>query len=445
MGSIRIKTAVPGPRSRQLLQRGERWVSPGFTPHVPAVIAAARGALVTDVDGNVFIDLAGGLGCLNVGHCAPEVVTAVKQQVEQFLHTDYSVMPYAVLIDLAERLCEAMPGPGPKKAGFFNAGAEAVENACKIARAYTGRPALIAFHGAFHGRTLLALTLTSKAKPYKQGFGPFAAGVYKVPYANCYRCPIGAAYPQCGVACAELVQQAIALQAGPEDTAAVIIEPVQGEGGFVVPPPEYIPRIAEICRSMGVLLILDEVQTGFGRTGALFAAQRMGVAPDLITVGKSIAAGLPLSGVVGRAAVMDATDEGRIGGTYVGNPVACRAALEVLDILEKENLFDRAEALGDRVEQRLRSLAERTHLIGDVRRLGAMVGVELVRDKTSKEPAPEETGRILARAMQDGVIVVKCGTYGNVLRFLMPLVITDQQLDEALAVLEKAVLAETPS
>lgn len=438
--SIRLVTEIPGPRSREIVERAARVVPRAISVAAPIAVAEARGALVTDVDGNTFIDLAGGIGVVNVGHAPGPVVEAIRQQAGRFLHTDFSVAPYESYVELAERLAEVAPGPeGPKKACFFNSGAEAVENAVKFARAYTRRPAMVAFDGAFHGRTLMALSLTSKARPYKVGLGPFAPEVYRVPFAYCYRCPVGLSHPDCGAACAEALERAFTTRVSPDETAAVIFEPVQGEGGFVVPPAEFLQRVEAICRERGVLLIADEIQSGFGRTGALFACERLGIHPDIVCLAKSIAAGLPLSAVVGRREVMDAPMEGGIGGTYVGNPVACAAALRVLDMVEAEDLPARAEAIGRYLTDRFRGLMERCRLIGDVRGLGAMVAIELVRDRQTKEPATKETGAVLQAALKRGVLAVGCGIYGNVIRFLNPLVITDDQLAEALDVIEGVV------
>ncbi len=440
---IRMVTEVPGPRSREVMERARRHVPRGVSVQAPVVAAEASGALITDVDGNTYIDLSGGIGVLNVGHTPAPVVEAVRRQAGRFLHTDYSVVPYEAYIALAERLTAIAPGPpGPKKACFFNSGAEAIENAVKFVRAYTRRRALIAFDGAFHGRTLLALTLTSKPRPYKEGLGPMAPEVYRVPFAYCYRCPLKLEYPRCGVVCAEGLERAFVTMVAPSDTAAVVVEPVQGEGGFVVPPPEFLPRVEEICRRHGVLLIVDEIQTGFGRTGRMFACEHFGLQPDVVCLAKSLAAGMPLSAVVGRQDVLDAPYEGNIGGTYVGNPVACAAALAVLDMFRADDLPARAESLGRLVAERFRAMQERYEIIGDVRALGGMVGVELVRDRRTKEPAGQETAHILQEALRRGVIVPRCGLYSNVIRFLHPLTIAEEQLTEAIDVLEE-VIAET--
>ncbi|MCL6450180.1 MAG: 4-aminobutyrate--2-oxoglutarate transaminase [Acetobacteraceae bacterium] len=439
-----VKGEIPGPRSRALLEAKERFVPRAFSIHLPAVIAQAKGALITDIDGNTFIDLAGGVGVLNVGHCPDEVVDALRDQVGRFIHTDFSVVPYECYIELAQKLAALAPGRTPKKCCFFNCGAEAVENSIKIARAYTKKRAVIAFEGAFHGRTLMCMTLTSKIVPYKDGFGPFAPEVYRIPYAYCYRCPVHLQHPSCGLACADELERAFVARVSANDTAAVIIEPVQGEGGFVVPPRGYLSRIKGICEKHRGLFIADEIQTGFGRTGRMFALEHEGVEPDIMAVAKSLAAGMPLSGVVGKAEIMDAPGDSAIGGTYVGNPVGCVAALKVLELMERLDLPGRALAVGERIASRFRRMAESYPLIGDVRALGAMVGVELVRDRGTKQPAPQETGLIIKRAMSRGVLTLRSGIYGNVIRFLAPLVITEDQLDEALDILEEAFSATPP-
>jgi 4-aminobutyrate aminotransferase/(S)-3-amino-2-methylpropionate transaminase len=431
---IQLVTQIPGPRSKALLERKNRVVPDALSIYSAVAAEKAEGAMITDVDGNRLIDLAGGLGCMNMGHSHPDVVRAIQEQAARFTHTDFSVMMYESYIQLAERLTALAPGTFPKKAAFFNSGAEAVENAVKIARAYTRRRAVIAFEGAFHGRTLLTMSLTSKTAPYKEGFGPFAPEIYRLPFPYPYR----SRHPETVAReCAETLERALITTVSPKETAAVILEPVQGEGGFVVPPTEFLHRVREICDQHGILLIADEIQTGFGRTGRMFAMEHFGVAPDLMTVGKSIAAGLPLSGVIGRQEVMDAPGDSAIGGTYVGNPLACQAALAVLDIFEKENLLDKAERMGNWIRHHFHTLAESMPQIGEVRGIGAMVAVELVRDPVSKEPASEETASILKRAMERGVIAVKAGIYGNVIRMLAPFVIQEEPLREALTILEE--------
>ena len=437
-----VNTPLPGPRARALLEELRRWVPRAMTPSVPTVIERAEGATIEDVDGNRFIDFSGGVGVLNVGHVPEAVTRAAGRQLGRFIHTDFAVVPYESYIRLAEALAARAPGASPKKAAFFNSGAEAVENAVKLARYVTGRPGVLALEGAFHGRTYMALTLTSKVVPYKEHFGPFVPEVYRVAAPYCYRCPLGLRYPGCGVECARSVERTFVTGVSPRATAALVVEPVQGEGGFVVPPPEYLPMVREITARHGILLIVDEIQTGFGRTGRFFAVEHFGVEPDVITVGKSIAAGLPLSGVIARSDLFDRLGEGVIGGTYVGNPVACQAALAVLEMLEREGLVQRAEAIGRTIRARLERLQESVPLVGDVRGLGAMVAMELVRDRQTKEPAAEETSRILRRCVERGLICLKAGIHNNVIRILAPLVIPEAQLAEGLDILEQAVREE---
>ncbi len=423
--AIRLQTEVPGPKSRAILERKAQVVADPLSVYLPVVAAEGRGSTITDVDGNTFLDFTGGVGCLNVGHSHPHVVEAVQEQAARFLHTDFTIVPYEVYVTLAERLLAVSPFTGPAKAAFFNAGTEAVENAVKFARAYTKRPAVIAFEGGFHGRTLLSLTLTSKTHPYKAGFGPFAPEVYRVPFPNEYR----------GVSAADAldaIERAFSAQVARETVAAIVLEPVQGEAGFIVPPREFVQGVRAICDREGIVLVADEVQTGYGRTGRMFAIEHFGVEPDLITVAKSIAAGLPLSGVLGKAAIMDAPGDNAVGGTYVGNPVAQAAALAVLDVLEDENLLERAGRIGETIRGRMSGWQDRHPRIGDVRGLGAMLALELVRDPATKEPAPELAERVAAEALQRGLLLLRAGIHSNCLRVLCPLVITDTELGEAL-------------
>jgi len=398
------------------------------------VAAEGRGARLTDIDGNTFIDFTGGVGCLAVGHAHPRVVAAVQEQVARFAHTDFMVIPYEPYIDLAERLCALAPIADPCKAAFFNSGAEAVENAVKFARLYTGRPAVIAFEGGFHGRTLMALTLTSKTHPYKAGLGPFAPEVYRVPYANGYR------GPDAQTALAAL-EHSLLTQVAVEQVAAIVLEPVQGEAGFIVPPPEFLSGVRALCDEYGIVLVADEVQTGFARTGRMFAVEHFDVEPDLMTVAKSIASGLPLSGVLGRAEIMDAPPESAVGGTYVGNPVAQAAALAVLDVIEDEGLIGRSAVIGDAIRGRMLSWQERFAAIGDVRGLGSMLAIELVSDRATKRPAPDLATGVVAHALKNGLLLLKTGVYGNCIRVLVPLVIADSELEEALDVWEEALEA----
>jgi 4-aminobutyrate aminotransferase/(S)-3-amino-2-methylpropionate transaminase len=432
--TIELKTAIPGPRSREILERKDKVVAEPLSVFLPVVIEEGRGATLTDVDGNTFIDFTGGVGCLNVGHSHPRVVEAAQQQLEKFSHTDFTIVPYELYVTLAERLIEASPFRSPAKAAFFNAGTEAVENAIKFARVYTGRPAVIAFEGGFHGRTLLSLSLTSKTHPYKAGLGPFSPEIYRVPFPNEYRGP--------GPAEAlESLERALVTQVAAETVAAIVIEPVQGEGGFVVAPTEFMDGVRRICDEHGIVMVVDEVQTGFGRTGKLFATEHYGIEPDLMTVAKSIAAGLPLSGVIGKAEIMDAPDDSAIGGTYVGNPVAQAAALAVLDVFEEEGINDRAAQIGETIRARMESWQERRPQIGDVRGLGAMLAIELVKDPETKEPDSDVASAIVAAASERGLLLLKSGIYSNCIRVLAPLVLTDAELDEALAVWEEAIEA----
>jgi 4-aminobutyrate aminotransferase/(S)-3-amino-2-methylpropionate transaminase len=432
--AIDLKTEIPGPRSREILARKDAVVADALAVYLPIVAAEGRGATLTDVDGNTFIDFTGGVGCLNVGHAHPRVVEAVQEQAARFLHTDFTIVPYEGYVSVAERLLGVSPFRGRAKAAFFNAGTEAVENAVKFARAFTRRAAVIAFEGAFHGRTLLALTLTSKAHPYKAGLGPFAPEIYRVPFPYEYR----------GIETQDALaalDRAFETQVAPETVAAIVVEPVQGEGGFVVAPQAFVDGLREICDRHGIVLIVDEVQTGFGRTGRMFAIEHYDVEPDLITVAKSIAAGLPLSGVLGKAEIMDAPDVGAVGGTFVGNPVGLAAAGAALDVIEEEGLLDRAERIGETIRARMLGWQERHAQIGDVRGLGAMLAIELVADRETRRAAPELATAIAEAAASRGLLLLKAGIHSNCIRVLCPLVLTDQELEEALGTWEEALAA----
>lgn len=439
MAAIQLRTAVPGPRSQELHRRRQQAVPRGLSHVTPVYVAKSEGALIEDVDGNTFIDLAGGIGCLNVGHRHSAVTSAIHQQVDRFLHTCAQVTPYEDYIALAETMNRITPGNFAKKTLFVNTGAEAVENAVKIARAYTRRPAVICFEDAFHGRTLLGMALTSKTHPYKAGFEPFPSEIYRIPYAYCYRCSYGKTYPDCKVHCgSQAFDQFFRRHVAPENVAAIIVEPVLGEGGFVVPPPEFFAELRAVCDKYGIVLIADEVQTGFARTGAMFACERFGLVPDILITAKSLGGGLPLAAVTGKAEVMDAAGPGGLGGTFAGNPVSCAAGLAVIDAIETEHLSDRAEQLGEHFRQRARQWQQRWPLIGDVRGLGGMCAIELVEPATRK-PAADETNHITRYCYEHGVIALSAGSFSNVIRVLMPLVITDAQFDEALDVLEAAI------
>jgi len=432
--SIELRTEIPGPKSREILERKERVVAEPLSIFLPVVVDEAHGATLTDVDGNTFLDFTGGVGCLNVGHSHPQVVAAAQEQLSRFSHTDFTIVPYEIYVTLAERLCATAP-MGPRvKAAFFNAGAEAVENAIKFSRSYTKRPAVIGFEGGFHGRTLLAVSLTSKTHPYKAGLGPFAPEVYRVPFPNAYR------GPSADEALADL-ERALVTQVAAETVAAIVVEPVQGEGGFVVAPPEFLEGVRSLCDEHGIVLVADEVQTGFGRTGRMWGIEHSGVVPDLVTIAKSIAMGLPLSAVVGKAEIMDAPGDSAIGGTYVGNPVAQAAALAVLDVFEEEDLTARAAAIGETIRSRMLAWQERWDEIGDVRGLGAMLAIELVEDRETKAPAADLASAVVEAAAERGLLLLKSGIYSNCIRVLTPLVITDSELDEALGVWEQALEA----
>jgi len=434
--TIDLVTEIPGPRSREIIARKERVVADPLDLHVNAVIERGLGATVTDVDGNTVLDLSGGLGCHLVGYSHPKVVEAVRRQAERFSHTDFSVIPYEPYVELAERLV-ALVG-GERKVALFNAGAEAVENAVKFARAATGRPAVVCFEGAFHGRTLLTMSLTSRHHPYKAGFGPFAPEVYRVPFSYPYR----SSNPErSGRLALDVLKRAFTTVVDPASVACLIFEPVQGEGGFVVPAPEFLPGVVELCRQHGIVTIADEIQAGTGRTGRFLASEHFGIEPDIVVLAKALAGGYPLSAVVGRSEIMDAPGPSAIGGTYVGNPVACAAANAVLDVIEEEGLLERAEHVGKTIRSRWEEIARDVPEVGEVRGLGAMIGVELVSDRETKEPAADYLARFMAETERRGVVTVGCGIYHNVLRHLVPLVITDDQLAEAMDVLAESAVA----
>jgi 4-aminobutyrate aminotransferase/(S)-3-amino-2-methylpropionate transaminase len=422
-----------------ILEMRNRNIPRGVFNVTPAFIREARGAAMIDRDGRELIDFAGGIGVNNVGHSHPKVVAAIRDQAEKFIHTCFHVAMYEPYVELASKLNELAPGDFPKMTMLANSGAEAVENAVKIARYATGRPAVIAFENGFHGRTLLTMTLTGKVKPYKYGFGPFAPETYRMPYAYCYRCPFGLEYPSCGVSCADYLETFFVGNVAAEQTAAVIAEPIQGEGGFVTPPPEYFPKLQAICRKHGIVLIIDEVQTGMGRTGKLFAIDHWGVAPDILLLAKSLAGGLPLSAVTGRAELMNKPHVGGLGGTFSGNPICCRAALAVLEILREDGLLARAEALGEKIRARFEELRNRFEIVGDVRGKGPMMAIELVRDRKTKTPASEETKKLVRICYGKGLVLISAGNFGNVIRTLMPLVITDEQFDRGFDILASSL------
>jgi len=433
--AIQIRTDLPGPKSRALMARRENAIPRGLGHATPLFVANAEGAVIEDVDGNCFLDFAGGIGCLNVGHRPRAILGAVEDQLKRHLHLCFMVTPYESYVRLAEKLNSLAPGSFPKKTLILNTGAEAVENAVKIARAYTKRPAIICFEDAFHGRTLLTMSLTSKTHPYKAGFGPFASEVYRIPYAYPYRGGNSAT----AESVAHSLEDAFKRVVAPESVAAVIAEPVLGEGGFVVPPRDYFRTIHEICRRHGILFVADEVQSGIARTGRWFASEHFGIEPDLITTAKSLGGGLPIAAVTGRAEIMDAPEVGGLGSTFAGNPLSCVAALATIDLIEKEGLLRRAVEIGERFEARARRWQSKWPLVGDVRGLGGMCAIELVRSRETLEPADAETKEMAAYCWKHGLVTITAGTYNNVLRILVPLVIQDEQFDEGLDVIEAAL------
>lgn len=430
-------------KSQQLSDRRAKIVPQGPFNVTPFFAEKASGAIIRDVEGRELVDFAGGIGVVNVGHCHPDVVSAIKDQAEKYIHTCFHIVMYEPYMQLAEKLCRLTPGSFPKMAMFTNSGAEAVENAVKIARHYTRRPAIIAFENGFHGRTLMGMSLTSKIQPYKSGFGPFAPEVYRMPYPYCYRCPFGLEYPGCDVTCADYLSEFFINHVAAESTAALIIEPITGEGGFITPPPEYFPKLIKICHDNGIVFIADEIQSAIGRTGKMFAMEHWNMEPDLVTTAKSLAAGMPLGAVAGREEMMNSPQVGGLGGTYGGNPVCCRAALAVLKIFESENLLNRAEVLGKNLRERLQSWNRQYEIVGDVRGLGPMLAMELVKDRETKEPATDAAKGLVKFCYEKGLIVLSCGNFGNVIRLLMPLVISDEHLERGLAILEQGLSSQT--
>ena len=454
MSSIFLQTPIPGPRSQAIFEERVKEVAPGPFHTTPLVAESAKGATITDVDGNTFLDFACGIGVTNLGHGEPSVVEAVKSQVDHFIHTSINVVAYPGYVEVAKKLNELTPGDFPKKTFLVNSGAEAVENAVKFARAYTKRQAVICFGQAFHGRTYMAMGLTAKANPYRSGFGPFPSDIYRAPFPDFYRWPgVG----EGGVTCRDsspcplsrcLCQEAFGrfeevahTDVGETNVAAVIIEPITGEGGFNPVPAPFLRMLRRWCDAHGAVLIFDEVQTGFGRTGTLFAAEQLGVTPDLLVLAKGLANGLPLSAVVGKAEILDAVGLGGVGGTYAGNPVACAAALAVLKKFDDPETLNHARHLGRLLKDRLESWMEKFPQIGQIRGLGPMLALELVKNRTTKEPDKAATVALVKHNYQNGVITLSCGTHGNVLRFLIPLVATEEQLMEGLEVVERGLAA----
>ncbi len=424
-----------------LKQLREQYIAKGIISAADCYISSAKGSLLTDNQGKEYIDFGGGIAVMNIGHSHPKVVEAIQKQAEKFTHTCFMVNPYQSAVQLAEKLCAAVKGDFPKSAFFANSGAEAVENAVKIARYYTKKKGIIAFENAFHGRTLLAMTLTGKVKPYKYGFGPFAPEIYKIPYAYCYRCPFNLKYPECDIHCAENLKDFFIKEIDPENTAAIIAEPIQGEGGFITPPKEYFQRLKTICEENNILFIADEIQTGIGRTGEMFAMQHYNVIPDITLTAKSLAAGMPLSAIIGRKEIMDSVHPAGIGGTYNANPISCEAALATLDIIETENILQQSKTLGKQIKTELEQLKAEYQIIGDVRGIGAMMAMELVKDRKKKTPAQKEAKALTQYCFDKGLILLSCGVYGNVIRLLMPLTIPNRLLNKGFEIIKEGLKA----
>lgn len=440
--AIRLRTEIPGPKSRALGVERRRWVASGVAEARHGVFfARGDGARLEDVDGNVFLDFAGGIGCMNSGHSARRVIERVREQLQRLQHTCFMIAPYEPYVALCAKLCAIAPGAGLKKAALFNSGAEAVENAIKIARRATGRGAVLAFDPGFHGRTLLALSLTTKSTPYRDGFGPFAPEIYRFPIPDLLRRPEGMSEADCVARGIADFHRFLKSTVNPASLACAIIEPVMGEGGFIVPPAEFLRDVQQTCRAHGIVLIADEVQSGFARTGSLFACAHTGLEPDLVTLAKSLSNGLPLGAVVGRAELLDAVQPGGLGGTFGGNPLACAAALAAIETIEDEALVERAQHIGEVAGARFAAWRDRFAFIGDARGVGAMRAIEIVVDRARMEADKARAERIIDLAAQRGLLLVGAGLYGNVIRTLMPLVITDAELTEGLDVLE-ACLAE---
>ena len=439
MPTINLVTEIPGPQSKALVARREAATPRGAAKLTPVAIVKAQGAAITDADGNTFLDFAGGIGTLAVGHCPPSVVNAVQTQAADLLHLCAIVGTYEPYVRVSEMMNEIVPGDFPKKTILLNSGAEANETAIKIARSYTNRPAVIVFEGAYHGRTNLTLAMTSKYGLFKKGFGPYAPEIYRLPYPNVYRRPAGLTEDEFIDDCIARLENAFIAQVDPSAVAAIVLETVLGEGGFIPTPPRFLQRVRDLCTQHGIVYIADEVQCGMGRTGKLFAVEHYGIVPDVIVTAKSIAAGMPLAAVTGRADIMDAPHPGGLGGTYSGNPVACVAAIEAIEMIRQPDFLARANVMGQRLNQHLLDLHAEVPLVGDVRGLGPMQLRELVKDRTTKVPAPDETLMLTQEAFKRGLIAIRAGLYSNCIRFLPPLNITDEQVDEGMAVIAEGL------
>lgn len=433
------KRTLPGEKSAQLLAVRNEYIPKAVFQTVPVFISNGKGALVEDVDGNEYVDFASGISALNVGHCHEKVVSAIKEQAEKYLQTAFNVIMYEPYVQLAKKLTEITPGNFAKQVLFTNSGAEGVENAVKVARKYTGRRGIIAFEHAFHGRTWLTMGLTSQVKNYKFGFGPFDPSIQRFPYAYTYRAPFETTDAEYGKYCINKIEEGFKTYMAAEEIAAIIVEPFLGEGGYVIPPGEFIKGLWRLCDDYGILLIVDEIQSGVGRTGKMWAIEHFDVVPDILVAAKSLAGGLVLAATIARKEVMDSVDVGGLGGTFGGNPLACVAALKVLEVFEEEKLLARAVKLGKVAKDRLEGMKAKHNIIGDVRGLGCALGVELVKDRKTKEPASHETKEVLKKCHEHGLILMSCGVLHNVLRLMFPLVIKEEELEKGLDILGNAI------
>jgi len=435
----RIVTPPPGPKSRALMETRNDLVPPGVYLYQPVTIIESKGAVMRDVDGNTYIDFTSGIGVTSLGHCVDEIVKTISDQAARLIHSCIHVVNNEPYLNLAKRLTEVTPGSFKKRAMMLNSGAEAVENAVKIVRAYTGRPGVISFENSFHGRTYMAMTLTGKWDPYKVKFGPFVPGVYMTPFAYCYRCPFHLEHPGCGFACVHHIEKSILkTQVQPDDVAAIISEPVQGEGGFIDPPADFFKELKDVCDRQDFQLIIDEIQTGYARTGKMWAIEHYGVEPDVMVMAKAIASGLPLSAVVVRDELVRDIYPGSLGGTYGGNPIACATALKVLEIMERERVVERAAKLGRKLRKRLDEFYDEFEVIGEVRGKGPMLAMELVKERATREPNAEAASKVLKECLNSGLLTLKAGLYNNCVRLHPPLTIEDELLEKGLAIMEEA-------
>jgi 4-aminobutyrate aminotransferase / (S)-3-amino-2-methylpropionate transaminase / 5-aminovalerate transaminase len=432
---------LPGNNSTGLLELRNKYVPKGVSYATPIFIASGKGSMVKDVDENEYLDFASGISSLNLGHCNDEISLAIKEQIDKYLHSCFQVVMYEPYVKLAEKLSEVTPGDFPKQVLLVNSGAEAVENAVKIARRSTGRLGLVAFEHAFHGRTSIALGLTSQIKNYKLGFGPFDPMIHRFPYAYTYRAPFKTTDVEYGKWCVEQIENGFRTHMPAEEVAAIIVEPFLGEGGYVIPPKEFLQGLRNLCDEYGILLIADEIQSGMGRTGKMWAVEHFGVVPDMLLTAKTLGGGLVLSAVVGKKEIMDSVDVGGIGGTFGGNPLSCVAGLKTFEIIERDKLLDRATELGVYARRRLIAMEDKYSLIGDIRGLGCAIGLEFVKDRGTKEPAGKEVTEIRQKCLERGLITLSCGVFHNVIRLMFPLTIKYQELDSGLSILESAIKA----